>query len=636
VADPGPPATLEVLSGGDQPDAVVGAALPQPLEVRVRNAFGATLADVRVVWSLAAGEGTVTPTESLTDAEGVARAEWTLGTAAGEQQASAAVEGLEPVVFTVQARPGPTSVVSLPDTVRFTALQQIREVLSFTDQFGNPTADPGVLLRTSNALIAEVTTGNRLRSRGVGTTTAVVHWNGLADTAVVHVEQVLAHLSIYGPLDGTLDVGREFRYSVSATDSSGVGVHDPVLTWSTSDGEIAAVEQDGTVTGLGGGAVSVIARAGEVSGSRLLRVYFVHEPGTLVTLTDHYFASGDLSELAALGVAPDGSLRVKWVLPRNLNRNDGLAALTATGQRIWERDRLGQGPLAIGSDGTSYLTDARYLHAIAPDGSDRWLFQLCTDTSSCDAQGATVAVDAAGRLYVPAGQGGTLFVVHPDGSLAWSAAMGAARGTVALAPDGTVYLLTPGAVVAFSAEGARRWELLGAFQPAHAAVDAEGVIYFESEGGLTAMTPQGQQRWRSPGTPGLPVVGPDGSILVSRAAERTLTSLSRASGGIRWQLEPGWVEGLPFVAANGLVYLRECHRTPYLYTVAASSGEVVGRTRAPCGSFTFAGPNAALADGRLYLVDRKSVYAYEVGMGSGSEWSQPGGGASRTWRAAAP
>src|SRR5688572_7365575 len=75
------PAALEIVSGDDQ-EFVVGAALPNPLVVRVTDLNGNPKQGALVKWTVT-GYGSVSPDSSRTDAAGTAQTTWTLPTSAG-------------------------------------------------------------------------------------------------------------------------------------------------------------------------------------------------------------------------------------------------------------------------------------------------------------------------------------------------------------------------------------------------------------------------------------------------------------------------------------------------------------------------------------------------------------------------
>src|SRR4051812_42168561 len=70
------PARLDVVSGADQ-QGFLGQALPAALVVRVSDASGRAVSGAAVQWS--ANGGTVSAASSTTDAAGLARIDWTLG-----------------------------------------------------------------------------------------------------------------------------------------------------------------------------------------------------------------------------------------------------------------------------------------------------------------------------------------------------------------------------------------------------------------------------------------------------------------------------------------------------------------------------------------------------------------------------
>jgi hypothetical protein len=92
------PAMHLTITGGDGQVADPGASLPAPLEVRVLAIDGTPIVGARVAWS-ASGGGRVDPAESASDADGIARTRWLLGTDAAEQSAVARVEGGSSVTF---------------------------------------------------------------------------------------------------------------------------------------------------------------------------------------------------------------------------------------------------------------------------------------------------------------------------------------------------------------------------------------------------------------------------------------------------------------------------------------------------------------------------------------------------------
>src|SRR5437763_11181436 len=130
-------ASITLVSGDAQPSIEVGTKLPLPLTVRVSDAQGKGLPGITVAWSTASG--TLSASSSVTDASGTAAVEWTLGTTAGSQTATATVTGLKAVSFTTIALAGPVSQIILSrDTVELLGIgDTFRLNARAADRFGN-------------------------------------------------------------------------------------------------------------------------------------------------------------------------------------------------------------------------------------------------------------------------------------------------------------------------------------------------------------------------------------------------------------------------------------------------------------------------------------------------------------------
>src|SRR5450756_806262 len=89
------PASAISLVAGISQRAVAGKTLSQPLVVRATNRHNAPAAGKRVTFRLAEGQGSVDPASAVTDADGRARATWTLGADPGRQTLFATVENVD-------------------------------------------------------------------------------------------------------------------------------------------------------------------------------------------------------------------------------------------------------------------------------------------------------------------------------------------------------------------------------------------------------------------------------------------------------------------------------------------------------------------------------------------------------------
>ncbi|HET6836869.1 MAG TPA: Ig-like domain-containing protein, partial [Gemmatimonadales bacterium] len=105
-----------VAQSGDNQSGSAGSTLPLPLVVQVRDAFGNPISGVSITWT-AEGGGNVSQPSSLTDSEGQASVQRTLGPTAGPQFTLVESPGLalvgSPVTFTHTATAGNASGLSL-------------------------------------------------------------------------------------------------------------------------------------------------------------------------------------------------------------------------------------------------------------------------------------------------------------------------------------------------------------------------------------------------------------------------------------------------------------------------------------------------------------------------------------------
>lgn len=107
----GAPASVTRISG-DQQTGTVGAALGQPLVVRVTDAHGNPAPGVTVSFTVTSGGGSVGAASAATDAQGMASTTQVLGRQVGAHVVTASAPGLPPVGFTAIAQAGPPAAIA--------------------------------------------------------------------------------------------------------------------------------------------------------------------------------------------------------------------------------------------------------------------------------------------------------------------------------------------------------------------------------------------------------------------------------------------------------------------------------------------------------------------------------------------
>jgi hypothetical protein len=112
------PATAIGLVAGSNQRALAGKTLAQALVVRATNRKGGPASGKRVTFRLGEAQGSVEPASAVTDADGRARANWTLGPYPGRQTLLASVENVDSALA-IQAEADPvagnTRVAALAD-----------------------------------------------------------------------------------------------------------------------------------------------------------------------------------------------------------------------------------------------------------------------------------------------------------------------------------------------------------------------------------------------------------------------------------------------------------------------------------------------------------------------------------------
>jgi len=142
TATPDTPASLEIHRGDDQ-TVLRGTTVPIPPSVEVVDQYDNGVPEVLVRFEILEGEGVLTGPEAFTDEEGVASlGGWTLGSVPGTNRLSAAVEGVDGVVFSATGLTAPpasiTRVTGRWQTARVGTQVPTPPQVLVTDVEGNP------------------------------------------------------------------------------------------------------------------------------------------------------------------------------------------------------------------------------------------------------------------------------------------------------------------------------------------------------------------------------------------------------------------------------------------------------------------------------------------------------------------
>lgn len=264
----GGPEAIQKVSGDLQTDTV-GLGLQAPAVVKVVDGNGEPVGGVSVNWSVESGGGSLNPEISTTNAAGETSSQWTLGTTAGQQTATASASGVPSVSFSATALPDRPAVVTPgSDTTRLTALQDTAQLtVAVSDQYGNPIVAPTVAWSSSDTTVAKVNASGRVWSEAEGEAEITASVDTATGRVVVVVQQAVASLAMT-PITVVLTAaGDTIRMRATATDANGHPVIDPPLVWSTSAGAVADVDGTGLVTANADGTATIRVESGPAGDS---------------------------------------------------------------------------------------------------------------------------------------------------------------------------------------------------------------------------------------------------------------------------------------------------------------------------------------------------------------------------------
>ncbi|HET6836994.1 MAG TPA: Ig-like domain-containing protein, partial [Gemmatimonadales bacterium] len=245
---------ITVVSEGLEGPA--GAALNEPVAVRVTDTSGVALVDVPVAWS-AADEGSVLASESRTDSLGEARARWTLGPRSGTQRVYVQIGSPRTVPrFPVSAMalagvPAKAAVqaAAKADGVVGQVLRPLVEI-KVLDRAGNPVPGVPVTLlpaqgTVTDSVLTSDSTGRVQVAWTLGRTAGVQHLTAQVEGIERAIEVTAraraaapANLTFVAPKPGTA-VRAVQSLDVDLTDGYGNPVADQAVVFTTKFGSVS-------------------------------------------------------------------------------------------------------------------------------------------------------------------------------------------------------------------------------------------------------------------------------------------------------------------------------------------------------------------------------------------------------------
>jgi hypothetical protein len=140
--------------------------------VEVLDSHGQPVPGVRVNWRVTSGGGSLSPTIAETDQRGRAAATAVADTVAGLQTVEAMAAGLDPVIFSATALPGPPAEIIISPVLSPFQVGQTHQLNArVLDQYGNEITPIFLDWISSNREVVTVGPGRVLHAIGEGTAT---------------------------------------------------------------------------------------------------------------------------------------------------------------------------------------------------------------------------------------------------------------------------------------------------------------------------------------------------------------------------------------------------------------------------------------------------------------------------------
>lgn len=313
---PAPVTSLQIV-GSAQPVGVVDETLDDSVAVRAVDASGNPRANVAVTFAVTDGDGFVSPTVVRTDAEGVARASWRLGTTAGVNVLTATVNGVPPAVITATAEPGAATEVTIaPADIVFASIgDSVRVTATARDQFGNALDSEGITFNwvSLDESIATVDAQGWVRAVSQGTAQIRASIGTASGSVAARVDLQYGSLEL-GADEVTINALTFTRaLDVVVRDARGTMIADPALTWQSRSPGVATVDAFGEVRAVAPGATWIVVTGQGLADSVLVRVRQVASRITLTAQRDTMLIGDDLA-VTATAIDSSGAPIVNPVL----------------------------------------------------------------------------------------------------------------------------------------------------------------------------------------------------------------------------------------------------------------------------------------------------------------------------------
>jgi hypothetical protein len=264
---------MDIVSGNNQ-SAPAGKMLPEPVVVKVTNASGVAVAGQVVNFKVISGGGKVFAGVAITNASGIAKERWNVGTSltAVQRLDARAVDVAtgDPLTYatfnaTVGSPPS-TTPVAFTDVTPASASVAIGGTVQLSatmrDSSLNVLSGRSVTWLSQNTARATVSSAGLVTGVAAGAVGVIGTSEGQADTAAITVlasAPAPVATVVITPSSSAISAGSTVQLSAVMRDANGVALSGRAVAWASRNAAVATVSSSGLVTGVSAGTAGIMA-----------------------------------------------------------------------------------------------------------------------------------------------------------------------------------------------------------------------------------------------------------------------------------------------------------------------------------------------------------------------------------------
>ncbi|MEO6210820.1 MAG: Ig-like domain-containing protein, partial [Gemmatimonadaceae bacterium] len=236
---------------------------------------------------------------------------------------------------------GGASVTVTPSTDSLALGASVTLHAAVTDANGHAVSGASVFWSSENPATATVSSGGVVTGIAIGVVRIAASSNGKSGFSTITVIPPGVSSVRVSPTSAAIKVGETFHLQADALDASGNVLPDRTVTWTSTNTDVARVDNTGLVTGAGAGATTITATSEGKSGTAGIAVAAAVAASITVVPTSVTITTGQTSQLTATVTDANGAVisgaPVTWTVDHSniaLVSSTGLVTGQAQGSAI--------------------------------------------------------------------------------------------------------------------------------------------------------------------------------------------------------------------------------------------------------------------------------------------------------------